>query len=131
MPDQAAQVPRAESRAVPRTGGDVAYEFDEVLRGIKSFGRDFGERLVLQMMFVEKNRAASRKLALLAGEIGPVEVQLDTPLRPSPVRPLGPAEMDEIEKDFSGFNVINVYKSEKPEVEVIDRDEVLARRRTI
>jgi hypothetical protein len=47
----------------------------------------------------------------MARELFPDEVQLNTPLRPNPERPLSPEEMEEIEAAFVGLPVLNVYKA--------------------
>jgi hypothetical protein len=56
------------------------------------------------------------------------EVQLNTPLRPNPERPLSPAEMDEIEAAFADLPVLNVYKAARPEVVFLDEEETRRRR---
>jgi wyosine [tRNA(Phe)-imidazoG37] synthetase (radical SAM superfamily) len=56
------------------------------------------------------------------------EVLFNTPLRPSPVSPLSPAEMDEIQAAFVGLPVLNVYKAARPEVVFFDEEETRRRR---
>jgi hypothetical protein len=68
------------------------------------------------------------EIAEIARDLSPDEVQLNTPLRPSPVPPLSPAEMDEIEAAFAGLPVLNVYKAVRPEVIFLDEEETRRRR---
>jgi wyosine [tRNA(Phe)-imidazoG37] synthetase (radical SAM superfamily) len=100
----------------------------EVLWGIRRFREEFQGKLALQMMFVEANRDRAEKMAEIARDLSPDEVQLNTPLRPSPVPPLSPAEMDEIEVAFVGLPVLNVYKAARPEVVFLDERETRRRR---
>jgi wyosine [tRNA(Phe)-imidazoG37] synthetase (radical SAM superfamily) len=58
----------------------------------------------------------------------PDEVELNTPLRPSPKRPLTPPEMEQIETEFWGMKVVNVYKSQTPRVMPLNSTETLRRR---
>jgi len=58
-----------------------------VLDGIKRFRKEFKGYLALQMMFVEQNKGHAKEIAELARAIKPNEVQLNTPLRPCPVKP--------------------------------------------
>jgi len=79
-------------------------------------------------MFVEANRDRAEEMAEIARDLSPDEIQLNTPLRPSPVAPLSPAEMDEIEAAFVGLPVLNVYKAARPEVVFWDEEETRRRR---
>jgi wyosine [tRNA(Phe)-imidazoG37] synthetase (radical SAM superfamily) len=106
----------------------VSYSLAEVLWGIRHFREEFQGKLALQMMFVEANRHRAEEMAETARDLSPDEVQLNTPLRPSPVPPLGPAEMDEIEAAFAGLPVLNVYKVARPEVVFLDEEETRRRR---
>jgi wyosine [tRNA(Phe)-imidazoG37] synthetase (radical SAM superfamily) len=106
----------------------VDYTLTEVLWGIRRFQEEFQGKLALQMMFVKANRNRAEEMAEIARELSPGEVQLNTPLRPSPVPPLGPAEMDEIEAAFVGLHVLNVYKAARPEVVFLDEEETRRRR---
>ncbi len=112
----------------------VDYTLAEVLWGIHRFREEFQGKLALQMMFVEANRDCAREMAEIARDLSPDEVQLNTPLRPSPVPPLSPAEMDEIEAAFvdllalSKARVLNVYKATRPEVVSLDEGETRRRR---
>jgi len=106
----------------------VPYSLEEIVEGIRRFREGFMGRLALQMMFVEANRDHASEMAQLAHELKPDEVQLNTPLRPSPVRPLGPLEMEMIEEAFEGLTVLNVYKAQRPKVMAIDESETRKRR---
>jgi len=102
--------------------------FKNVLNGIKEFKKEFKGKLALQMMFIEYNIDYAKEMAELAAELKPDEVQLDTPLRKSAVRPLNEKEMEKIGKRFSGMNYISVYEKKKPKVKPMDAEETFKRR---
>lgn len=102
--------------------------FENIFDGIKKFRKEFKGKLALQMMFIDKNKDYAEKMAELAREINPDEVQINTPLRPSPVKPLTKEEILGIKSKFKGLNAITVYESKKPEVKVLDMHETLTRR---
>lgn len=106
----------------------VDHTLEDIIEGIRRFREGFEGKLALQMMFVEANRDPARDMARIARELSPDEVQLNTPLRPCPVDPLSPEEMKEIEAEFAGLNVLNVYKAERPEVVALDESETKKRR---
>ena len=106
----------------------VDYTLPEVLWGIRRFREEFQGKLALQMMFVEANRDRAEEMAEIARDLSPDEIQLNTPLRPSPVAPLSPAGMDEIEAAFAGLPVLNVHKAVRPEVIFLDEEETRRRR---
>ena len=106
----------------------VDYTLAEVLWGIRRFREEFQGKLALQMMFVEANRDRAGEMAEIARDLSPDEIQLNTPLRPSPVPPLSPAEMDEVEAAFADLTVLNVYKATRPEVVSLDEGETRRRR---
>ncbi len=106
----------------------VPYSLEEIVEGIRLFREEFAGRLALQMMFVEANKGHASEMAHLARELQPDEVQLNTPLRPSPVHPLSPEEMGVIEEAFQGLNVLNVYKAPRPKVVALDESETRRRR---
>ena len=103
-------------------------KFDTVLRAIKDFRRIFKGKLALQIMFMEDNKKYAREIARIAKEIGPDEVQLNTPLRPCGAGPLSESELDGIEGYFDGLNVISVYKAEKKKIKPISDEATLRRR---
>jgi wyosine [tRNA(Phe)-imidazoG37] synthetase (radical SAM superfamily) len=98
-----------------------------VVDGIKAFKRTFKGRFVLQIMFVEKNKFQAGAIARLAAQIGADEVQINTPLRKSMVKPLSSADMAELKTFFAGQNVRSVYEEEKKEYHPFD-DQATARR---
>jgi wyosine [tRNA(Phe)-imidazoG37] synthetase (radical SAM superfamily) len=110
------------------------YTLAEILWGILRFREEFQGKLALQMMFVGQSpllrcrRDRAEEMAEIARDLSPDEVQLNTPLRPSPVPPLCPAEMDEIEAAFVGLPVLNVYKAARPEAVFLDEEETRRRR---
>jgi len=102
--------------------------FDKILDGIKAVKNEFNGKFALQMMFIDKNKNYASELANLAREIEPDEVQIDTPLRPCPVKPLSQKEIEKIKSEFKGLNAITVYEAKRPKVEVIDLRETRKRR---
>ncbi len=91
-----------------------------VVAGIKAFRHTFKGRFALQMMLIGKNKEQAPGMARLAREIGADEVQLNTPLRPNPEKPLTPAEMASIKTCFAGLHVRSIYEEEQKPYHPID-----------
>ncbi len=110
----------ASFQAVNRPASGITLK--GIVAGIKAFRRMYKGKLALQLMFVGRDQGQAASLARIAREISPDEVQLNTPLRPSPVRALSEAEMAEIKKTFiaEGLKVISVYEEEKKAYEPLD-----------
>lgn len=106
----------------------VDYSFDQILCSIERFRKRFKGKLALQMMFIAINKDYARQMADIARRLSPDEVQLNTPLRPCPVKPLNPEAMTIIESEFTGLRVVNVYQGLKPEVVPLNLEETLRRR---
>jgi len=102
--------------------------FRAILDGIKSFRKEYRGKLALQMMFIDANKEHAERMAGLAREIKPDEVQLDTPLRRSAVPPLSQTEMEEIEKSFEGLPFISVYRKKTSRTVPFDIHETAIRR---
>jgi wyosine [tRNA(Phe)-imidazoG37] synthetase (radical SAM superfamily) len=101
----------------------------DILQGIELFRREFKGKLCLQIMFVEANKNFAKEIAKVANSLSPDEVQLNTPLRPCPVKPLTPSEMASIQGDFDNLgNVVMVYQAPRPEVVPLNLYETLQRR---
>jgi wyosine [tRNA(Phe)-imidazoG37] synthetase (radical SAM superfamily) len=99
-----------------------------VIQGIRGFRAGYEGRLALQMMFVAANAGQAEALAALARSVRPDEVQLNTPLRPSPVRPLSPSDMAAIAQVFRGLSVVQVYEARRVSVVPLDRAKTRHRR---
>jgi wyosine [tRNA(Phe)-imidazoG37] synthetase (radical SAM superfamily) len=109
----------------PATG----LHFNRIKDGIRLFRHKYRGKLALQIMFVDTNKEYASKLAALARQISPDEVQIDTPLRPSKVKPLPRENIAIIREKFNKLrNVITVYEAPKPEVRPLDLVETLRRR---
>jgi len=102
--------------------------FEKILQGIKRFRKEFKGKFALQMMFVEENKEDTRRLAKLAGQICPDEIQINTPLRPCMVKPLSKEEIEKIKKYFSGLNFISVYDVQPKKVIPLSKKGTLRRR---
>ena len=106
----------------------VQVSLEEIFKGILLFRGEFRRRLCLQLMFIEENKPYAKEMAKLARELSPDEVQLNTPLRPSPKRPLEPEEMTQIEKEFWGLKAVSVYQAQRPKAKPLNSKETLRRR---
>jgi wyosine [tRNA(Phe)-imidazoG37] synthetase (radical SAM superfamily) len=88
----------------------------KIITGLKRFRKEFAGKFALEVMFVPENKDLSDAIAEIVKTIEPDEVQINTPLRLSPVRPLTPTELREVQKSFKGLNFRTVYKAGKPRV---------------
>lgn len=94
--------------------------FWRMVGGIIKFRSLYKGKLALQIMLAEANQKYAGEIAAIAREIHPDEVQLNTPLRPSAVKPLSREEMERLKSHFKGLPVISVYDAERKESEPLD-----------
>jgi wyosine [tRNA(Phe)-imidazoG37] synthetase (radical SAM superfamily) len=111
---------------INRPVADVSLQ--DIVHAISLFKAEHKGKLALQMMFVRANKGLAAEMAALARRLAPDEVQINTPLRPSPVVPLTQAEMASIREHFRGIPVIGVYDTPRPTVTPLDIGETLRRR---
>ncbi len=111
--------------------------FGEILKGLILFSKGPRGRLAIQTMLIDLNKSSAPELAALYAQIGPDEVQLNTPLRPCPLKPLTRAEVElacqlikaELKRlGKGGIKVISVYSEKHPEVASISAPATLRRR---
>jgi wyosine [tRNA(Phe)-imidazoG37] synthetase (radical SAM superfamily) len=97
-------------------------KLSDILEGIRLLKKTYKGKLVVQTMLTDDNKGQAVELAQLIRTIGPDEVQLNTPLRPNPMRALSEKEMLEIKKPFVelGLNVLSVYEEEKKAYQPFD-----------
>lgn len=112
--------------AVNRPGKTIRLQ--AILEGIMKFRDEYKGKLALQHMFMKENKKYAEDIAVIAKEIHPDEVQINTPLRPCGVEPLGKEELFRIKGLFDGLNVISVYESHKKIVKPISDEDTLTRR---
>ncbi|MCK4917333.1 MAG: radical SAM protein [Candidatus Omnitrophica bacterium] len=103
-------------------------KFETIVRALKTFRREYKGELALQIMFIEENKAFVSKIAEIAREINPDQVQINTPLRSCGVKPLSESELNDIESHFEGLNVVSVYTAKKKEVCPVSEEDTLKRR---
>ena len=105
------------------------YSLHEILDGIRLFRSQYKGKLALQMMFIRENRGCAKRLAELAAELSPDEVQINTPLRECSVDPLPPGDIAAIRGEFRGMKgVVTVYEAHRPQVAPMNAKETLRRR---
>ncbi len=104
--------------------------FDDIFSGIIKFRQIYKGILALQIMFIESNKNSAHEFVKLLELIKPDEVHLNTPLRPSAIKPLSEDEMKEIKTVFKDlpYKVSSVYEIEKIKVEPISEEDTLKRR---
>lgn len=91
----------------------ISIRFNNIVRGLRQFRKQFKGRLGLQIMFVKENKDDAFKIAKIAQGIKPDEVQVNTPLRKSKCKPLSREEIEKITKVFNEFYVVDVYRGRR------------------
>jgi wyosine [tRNA(Phe)-imidazoG37] synthetase (radical SAM superfamily) len=104
--------------------------FETIMDGLKAFRNEYSGEFELQMMCIPENARHVEELASRAAELKPDRVELNTPLRRCPVKPLGKAELKAVKDIFEekGLNTISVYEAGEVEVRSINHKETLRRR---
>ncbi|MFH1782181.1 MAG: radical SAM protein [Candidatus Omnitrophota bacterium] len=103
-------------------------KLSNVLEGIEEFRRGFKGKLALQIMFTEANKDHAEELAKVAKKIKAHEIQINTPLRPSNIKPLSKKDIQAIKKYFKGMNIVTAYDAERKNVMPVSKKETLKRR---
>jgi len=101
--------------------------FDETIQGITEFRSRFKGKLALQIMLIDENIENARQIADISRRIGANEVQLDTPLRPSAVKPLERQRLQLIKKYFKDMPVVSVFDAPLKETTPIDESATMNR----
>ena len=103
-------------------------KFADILNGIKQFRKEYRGKLALQIMFMEENKDIVKNIAKLAKQIRANEIQINTPKRPSPVKPLSQKAISAIKRHFRGMNVISLYDKKRKKVHPISTKDTMIRR---
>ena len=102
-------------------------DLEEIIQGIIKFHLKFKGKLALQIMLVDRNIENIRQMAQIAKRIGADEIQLDTPLRPSAVKPLERQRLQWAKKFFEGMNVVSVFDAPLQEYTPMDEKATMDR----
>ncbi len=105
----------------------VDADFNSIVEGIKTFRRSFKGKMALQVMVIDQNVDHIKDIAMLARHISPDEVQLNTPLRPSGVKPIDQSRMERVKRTFEDMNVITVFDVPPKEYSPIDEQATVTR----
>jgi wyosine [tRNA(Phe)-imidazoG37] synthetase (radical SAM superfamily) len=106
-------------------GGQL--DFETVLDGLRQFRKKYRGKFALQIMLINQNLTDVAQLAGLASQIGPDEVQLNTPLRPCGVAPISALEMRAAKKFFHGLPVLTVWDAPHQEYTPLDQEATIKR----
>lgn len=103
--------------------------FNMAVEGVKRFRNEYKGKIALQIMFIEANIGYTAEIAKLAKALSPDEIQINTPLRPCPVKPLSPKEIANARSQFEeSSHVVTVYEAERPNVTPLNLEATLQRR---
>jgi len=107
--------------------------FRTVVAAVKGFRSFYKGRLALQIMFTSLNEKCAKQIALLARDIHPDEIEINTPLRPCGAESLSETILNGIEHEFrdicgGNISIVNVYSTEKKKVVPISGPDTLRRR---
>jgi len=112
--------------------------FETVYNAIKKFRRHYKDSLALQIMFFFANKADYKQIADAAFGIMPDEIEINTPTRRSPAKPLTKDEIHKITAYFRYLGrktgrkakVISLYEARRKKTEAIDKEATITRRGT-
>jgi len=102
-------------------------DLDKIIRGIIEFRSRFKGKLALQVMLIDENIKSARLIAEASRRIKADEIQLDTPLRPSAVKPLDRQRIQAARKHFEDMPVVCVFDAPIQTFTPIDERATMAR----
>jgi len=101
--------------------------FSRIVEGLKAFRKKFKKRLALQIMFINGNKEYGKQMAGISKEINADEIEINTPLRPSSVKPLSPEELQGIKTFFKGQPARTVYELNRKTIDPVNEEETIKR----
>ncbi len=110
--------------------------FEAVYDAIKKFRKHYKGSLAVQIMFFSANKADYKEIAEAAFGILPDEIEINTPTRRSPAKPLTKSEILKIAAYFkklgqetgSKAKIISLYEVKRRTTEAIDKEATIKRR---
>ena len=84
------------------------------------FRSSFKGKLALQIMLVDQNIENIQQIAEVSRRLGANEIQLDTPLRPSAIKPLERQRVQWAKKFFEDMPVVSVFDAPLQEYTPMD-----------
>lgn len=110
-----------------------AVHWEGIVAGLQAFRKIYQGHLTLQIMFVAGNKAHAAEIAKTAFTIGADEIEINTPLRFSPVKPLSPEEIAEITAVFrslcgSTTKIRSIYEEKRGKSQPFCRESTERRR---
>jgi len=105
----------------------INLDLEEIIQGIMDFRKEFKGKLALQIMLVEENIKSIANIADICRRIGANEIQLDTPLRPSSVKPLDRQRIQWAQKYFVDMPVVTVFDAPLKDFTPIDEQATMSR----
>jgi len=107
-------------------------KLSSIVDGFCAFRKQYHGKLAVQTMLIKQNAGFIKVFADIYRRIAPDEIQLNTPLRPSPAEPLSRTEIASLAKQLKvllpDIPIKTVYDSEKPHVAPLSEPETLKRR---
>ncbi len=104
----------------------------DIVDGFCAFRAQYSGKLAVQTMLIQENINSLTDFAELYRRILPDEIQLNTPLRPSPVKPLSEGVITEFKAKLAALlpdsEIKTVYETEKPQVTPLSKPDTLKRR---
>lgn len=104
--------------------------FSKLVLNLKKFRKTYNKTLALQIMFVKDNIKDAEAIADISSKIKADIIFINTPLRPSGVRPLTKIQMKKIKSIFvkKGLEVISVFDKKRKKAKPFNIKETLKRR---
>ena len=102
-------------------------DLEQIIQGIIDFRSNFKGKLALQVMLVDENIENIQQIAAVSKLIGANEVQLDTPLRPSAVKPLERQRIQWAKRFFDEMSVVSVFDAPLKETVPLDERATISR----
>lgn len=107
--------------------------WEKIVAALKAFRSIYKGHLALQVMFVASNKAHAAMIAAVARDIGPDEIEINTPLRESAAKPLSSEALAAITDIFrkicgAAIKVRSVYETKREKSRPFNRKATEMRR---
>lgn len=101
---------------------------ENIRQSLLKFRKTFKGKFAVQVMVLKENINEMEDIRNFCKTLKPDEIQLNTPLRPAGVKPVGKKTMAKVKKMFKGLPVISVYDIKKKKIKPISIEDTIKRR---